>query len=556
MKPIKTNLKKILLILCSTVLVLQSCMKDKLDFENVSTRIEYNPKFSAPLIKGSFSIEDIIGEDPEDSVIIFRGQEVILVLNMDSVYTFGVSDIVDIPDQSPDAYSIPKDPVPIDIPIFTSQDYTIDQMEEYEITLQNNIRMDSLYLHSGYLDMNIASTFNIEGTLTINIPAITFDGQEFNEDVPLSTREYGEFDTIVSFPLAGAVLIPDYTYSNSSYVDIYFTITMSVEAGDTIKAGSYAEVSFNIVGLNDFITLFGYAGDYSFNQDTLMEIDLGILNGVSGELAITNPTIKINYNHSFGLPVGVNIDIKGYFEDGDSVILSPDTEIIDASTDYQNPDVEGAVVIDNTKVSNIDELLVFPPPQSIGYDLSVNANPDGDTTVNNFVSYDSELLIGLDIEIPLEFRANLQFRDTLKFDLNTDTTEEIDYIEYAKLFYVFRNEFPINIDASVVLYDSITDTNIDTLMLNENEDSYFLNAAPVNDQGETIITEVREFEGIVDIDEDLAYKLFNNANKLIIIGKFTSYDPENVSSVRILKSYKLGFKFGLDVKINYVQEPE
>ena len=334
MKPLKTNLRSALLILCSAILVFQSCMKDKLDFENVSNRIEYNPKFSAPLIKGSFSIEDIIGEDTEDSVIIFRGDDVILVLNMDSIYSFEVSSIVDIPDQSPDVYSVPEDPIPIDIPIFVSQDYTIDQQEEFEITLENNIRLDSLYLHSGYLDMNISSTFNIESILTINIPAFTIDGQEFSEDVPLSAGEYGQYDTTVSFPLAGAVLIPDNTYSNSSYVDIYFTITMSVEAGDTINAGSYAEIDFNITGLDDFITLFGYAGDYSFNQDTVMDIDLGVLNGVSGEFAITNPTIKINYNHSFGLPVGVDIDIKGYFEDGDSVILSPDTEIIDASTDW------------------------------------------------------------------------------------------------------------------------------------------------------------------------------------------------------------------------------
>jgi len=237
MKPSKTILKKTLLILFSILAVFQSCMKDKLDFENVSTRIEYNPKFNAPLVKGSFSIEDIIGDDAEDSIIIFRGEEVILVLNMDSVYSFDVSSIVDITDQSPDVYSIPEDPIPVDIPITTSQVYIIDQQEEYEITLQNNIRLDSLYLHSGYLEMNIASTFNIEGTLTVNIPAFTIDDQEFSEDIPLSTREAGEFDTIVSFPLAGAVMIPDNTYANSSYVDIYFTITMSVEDGDTIKAG-------------------------------------------------------------------------------------------------------------------------------------------------------------------------------------------------------------------------------------------------------------------------------------------------------------------------------
>jgi len=316
------------------------------------------------------------------------------------------------------------------------------------------------------------------------------------------------------------------------------------------------QVAFNITGLNDFITLFGYAGDYSFNQDTVMDIDLGILDGVSGVFAITNPMIKINYAHSFGLPVAIDIDIKGYFEDGDSVILSPDTEILDASSDYLMPDVEGSVVIDKTAVSNIDDLLVFPPPERIGYDLSVYANPDGDTTATNFVSYDSELLIGLDVEIPLEFRANLQFRDTLKFDLGVDTAEDIDYIEYARLFYIFRNEFPINIDADLILYDSITDTNIDTLQLNETGGSYFLNAAPVDAEGKTIIEEVREFEGLINIEEDMAYKLFNEANKLIIIGTFSSFDPDNVSSVKILKSYKLDFKFGLDAKINYSKGPD
>ena len=556
MKPFKSVLKITLLILFSTSVFFYSCMKDKLDFENVSTRIEYNPKLSAPLIKGSFSIEDIIGDETEDSVIVFRGEEVILVLGMDSIYSFDVSSIVNIPEQSPVYYYIPSQPITADIPINASQVYTIDQQEEYEITLENNIRMDSVYLSTGYLQMDISSTFSIEGTLRVNIPAIIIDNQEFSEDIPLSTRTFGEFDTIVSFSLADAVLVPDNSVANASYIDIYFTITIAVEAGDTIKAGSYTNIAFTIEGLDDFNALFGYAGDNSFNKDTIIDIDLGVLEGVSGVFAITNPVIKINYAHSFGLPVGVDIEIKGYFEDGDSVILSPDTEILNASSDYLMPEVDGAVIIDKTTVSNIDELLVFPPPERIGYDLTVYANPDGDTTVTNFVLYNSELLIGLDVEIPLEFRADLQFRDTLKFNLDIDTTEEIDYIEYARLFYIFRNEFPINIDADVILYDSISDTNIDTLQLNETGDDYFLNAAPVDAEGETIIEEVREYEGTIDLDEDMAYKLFNDANKLIIIGTFSSFDPDNVSSVKILKSYSLDFKFGIDARINYLKAPD
>ena len=223
------------------------------------------------------------------------------------------------------------------------------------------------------------------------------------------------------------------------------------------------------------------------------------------------------------------------------------------------PDVDGEFIIDKTTIPNIDDFLVFPPPDTIGFSFSVNANPDGDTTATNFVLYDSELLVGMEVEVPLEFRADLQFRDTVKFTLFSDSeeeNEEVDYIEYARLFYIFRNEFPINLDADLVLYDSITDTNLDTLPLNERTDTYFLNAAPVDSEGESILEEVRDIEGSINIDHDMAYTLFNDANKLILIGRFSSYDPENVASVKILRSYKIDFKFGLDAKIHYVSSPD
>jgi hypothetical protein len=543
-----------LLLLFTMLVLFGSCMKDKLDFEKVSNRVEYNPHFNVPLIKGSFSIEDLVSEDDdEDSVLVFRGDTVIFFLRMDSIFMLEVSDLINIPEQSPVIYYIPAVPIITDMP--AEEQDTIEQHEQYEILLENNVRIDSIFLLTGDLNIDVTSTFNIDGILRINIPSINVNNAEFDEYVPLSAKTNGEFHTNATFPLDNSVIIPESSITGRSYLDINFTIYIDAEAGDTIEAGSQAEIIFTIEGLEDFETVFGYAGEKVFARDTIIEIDLGTLEGVSGTFAITNPKINLNYAHTFGMPIGFNMKVKGFFEDGDSVILDRGMDTMNVSLDYLSPEASGVTVFDRSNTSNIDEFLVFPAPDEVGYDLSIVANPGKDTTISNFVLHSSEIIYNMEVEIPLEFRADLQFRDTLKFDLSEDTIEEIDYIEYARLYYNFRNEFPVNIDPYLVLYDSITDTKIDTILLNETGDNYFLNAAPVDSKGETIIEEVREYDGMIDLDEDIIYKLLNEANKLIIAGMFSSYDPDNVSSVKILKSYKLDFKFGLDTQIHYVDYP-
>ncbi len=556
MQLFKKILKPGLLLVFVMLIFFESCMKDKLDFEKVSNRVEYSPHFNVPLIKGSFSIEDLISEDDEDSVLVFRGDTVIFFLRMDSIFMLDVSDLINIPDQAPVIYHIPEDPITTDIPILSTQTYTIEQQEEYEILLENNVRLDSVILSSGNLNIDVTSTFNNDGQLRINIPSIYANNVQFDEYVPFSARTAGTFDTTVTFALENTLMVPENSITGHSYLDIYFTIYMDLEAGDTVKTGSRTDILFEIEGLSDFEVLFGYAGEKVFARDTVIEVDLGTLEGVTGTFAATNPKINLNYAHTFGMPIGFNMKVKGFFEDGDSVILDPGMDIMNASSDYLSPEASGVTVMNRSNTYNIDEFLVFPSPEQVGYDLSVVANPGKDTTTSNFVLYNSEIIYDMEVEIPLEFRADLQFRDTLKFDLSEDTVEEIDYIEYARLYYIFRNEFPINIDPYLVLYDSITDIKIDTIFLNETGENYFLNAAPVDSEGETIIEQVREYEGMISLDEDLVYKLLNEANKLIIVGMFSSYDPDNVRSVKILKSYKLDFRFGLDTKIHYINEPE
>ena len=112
----------------------------------------------------------------------------------------------------------------------------------------------------------------------------------------------------------------------------------------------------------------------------------------------------------------------------------------------------------------------------------------------------------------------------------------------------------------MILYDSITGTNLDTLQLNESGDEFFLNAAPVDQYGLTSLEDVREFRGEIILDQNEIDNFFNEANKIIVVASFSSYGAgigindvsSPVRSVKIMKDYSLDFRFNIDAEILYI----
>jgi hypothetical protein len=151
----------------------------------------------------------------------------------------------------------------------------------------------------------------------------------------------------------------------------------------------------------------------------------------------------------------------------------------------------------------------------------------------------------------LEFRADLAFRDTFKLDI--EDTEEAQYIEYANLHYRFKNEFPLDMGVKLVLLDSVSNTVIDTIILNNNGNQLLLNAATVDVNGFTVRDQVIEIPGVMKLSRDEIDNFFNVANKVIVIGELKAENPLDTvyGSVNILSTYKLDFKFNIETKIRY-----
>ena len=530
------------------LLLTQSCVKDEVDFDKLSHQIEYNPDLYAPLVKGSMTFRDFYKNDSEDTVVFFDGDSIYLLFKLDSILNLNVPDFVDIPDQETQNYHMET---PIDVIYPFDDTYILEQVEDLDLTFESAVKLDSVFTNTGVLRLEITSTYSSEGRFELTSPNLKLHGQPIDTSFQFS-RASGDYHMIHDISLQDAALIIDNSNPDTSKFNVTLRVVVEVTGPDTIEAGSFADINISVIGLDDFEAIFGDIGDTTFTADTILDTDLGdIIQGLSGIFAITNPKISMNYKNSFGLPIGFDVRIKGIFDEGDSVVLLPGMQVLEASPDYRNPEVNGVITFGRSNIPNIDQFLVFPPPVQIGTNATVKANPPGYASGSNYVLGDSRLDVDMRIEVPLEFRADLELRDTVKIDLGDDELTDSKYIEFARLHYKIRNEFPINIDGYVILYDSINNISYDTIQFNDLTDHLFIEAAPVDADGITMMGQVVEIPGVIDLSRSEIDHLFNEANKLIIVGKLSSYNPSTVSSVAILDYYKLNFRFNLETKVYY-----
>jgi len=133
---------------------------------------------------------------------------------------------------------------------------------------------------------------------------------------------------------------------------------------------------------------------------------------------------------------------------------------------YNSPDA--STISFNKDNTDIVELIEMRPGE-INYSGGATVNPLGKQGWDNFVTGESSVVAGLEIEIPLEFRAdNLALQDTIENPLKTEDSDEeedfsIDDIEFASLHLFVNNGFPLEIGFNIQLYDSVADQVLATL---------------------------------------------------------------------------------------------
>jgi hypothetical protein len=170
----------------------------------------------------------------------------------------------------------------------------------------------------------------------------------------------------------------------------------------------------------------------------------------------------------------------------------------------------------------------------------------GNMDFNDLLNVDPDTLEIFHLLDTLNVYYNLEYdhQDTIKLgkiDKNIS-------VQFAKLYYWFKNQFPIGLDTRIYMLDTIHSVIIDSILFNSNPGEVFLQPAPVDTNGIVIQDSVKQISGIIDIDSSQADNLIQRTNKIILSSRVYA---NTLSIVKVEKNSTLYFKFSLDVQGRY-----
>lgn len=530
------------LLIALMLLVAFACRRDELDFDKIANRVQNERNFSGPLVLGNLSLREIV-EENEDSTIVINGDTVSLVIRQDSVLNFVVSDFANFPEQDSSLYiSISGNDIPVGgQSIIDTTALEIDTI--HAIVLENSMRIDSAYLQTGQLSISSENTFNHDLDLIISSSSLIDESGN-----PLSHTIYNIRSGESRHEL---VNIDNYTVkTESGGIHINFHPIIYVNpAYSIISSSNSLNIYFGVRDLNDFDAVFGFLGYHTESYDTsIVDLLPEMLDGLEGTFSATNPKINFIYDQSFGLGAEFDLLMEAHYNDKAPVTIDPPVGVIGYSADYQNPEYHGKISWNRNTIPNIDELVSFPFPDSLRLNGAIETNKNEDSlTHTNYALWESSLNLGLEIEIPLEFSADLSYTDTIPFEGIGEDNSMIE-VEKADLVYWFLNYFPLGFDAVLVLHDSISGQDLGTINLSSDPTKMFLEPAPVDSQGNVINDQVTRHDGRISLDKSTAELLLNETTHLIVQANLITTDA---SSARIGVDAELEFQFSLDAQLTY-----
>ncbi len=271
-----------------------------------------------------------------------------------------------------------------------------------------------------------------------------------------------------------------------------------------------------------------------------------ILSNISGDFLISNPSIKLTYSNSFAVPLKLKLNAVGTREGKPPVSLDLDTLTLSVPDVPSQYDITDFFIIDKTN-SNLQNLVSLPP-----VDLIVSGAAVLTPSADIFISGNSRLIGSLDVEVPLEFRSNnLQFKDTLdnfldnSGDNNNDDILNPENFDLLRVDLIAKNGFPLGVSIKMILYDSVTQTDISTITADK-----ILEPAAVEIDGKA--------SGYTETTTHLEFtKQFfssiKDADKIIF--QFTLNTTDNgTKDVKIYSDYKINFSAAVvvkpDIKLN------
>jgi len=549
MEQLKKPYYNIFLVTVILLFVLIACQKNY-NLDKVSDEIEWSPKFAAPGVQASLSMDELLDQYDTEGYTFVDDEFLIHFRYTDTLISKTAGDLVTIKPQTFLQIYIDSEISPGFSGSIPGDTLTFVKVKSFEFAIENGGKLDSIYLKQGDLNLSVTSQFHHFGILTITSDYIRDgSGSLFREVIQISSDD-GSFTANIPIDIAGYEILFDNSDPDTTYLPLNFELKL-IDSGAPITGGDTCEITMEFVNL-DFTAAFGYIGDYEFLSDS-GEIELEFFEEFpEGEIRFEDPQFVFNIRNSIGVPVqGELFNLSASSSEPAQMVditFEPGYNpfIIEAPNISEIGQTELTVFTISGENSNIQDAIEIRP-DLVTYVIKARSAPIATSERVHFALDTSRIEVDYEVIVPLWGSASgLSFEeDSMEFDFEEDIGDDVDIIDKVTFRAEVDNWLPLDIDLQVYFMDNLY-TELDSLF---EIPERILGSDPANLDGdgkimspENIVTE------IIFENDDLEKIKPTKYIKLVV--HLASTDLGQVP-VKIYSFYTVDFKLGGKVDLTF-----
>jgi len=548
----KATYRSLIQILLVILILFQfnSCLDPNWDLERVSDEFVITPGVAAPLLYGSLSVDELLTELDNSGFIEVDEDSLLYISFREDLFSFPASDVIDIPDQSFLEFFIETDVAisPEWLAANVGDTVTFEKNKDGVFVFENNERIDSIQVKTMDLVIDVVSTFEHTGILTITSDGVLIDGEPFQDVVQISDAS-GNFTYRKTIPVDGHTVILDNSNPDTTVLPLHFQLDL-INSGNPVLPSQSCDITMSFVD-PEFYSVFGYIGDYDLLvAEDSFEFDVLESDTINGNISFADPQLNLEISNSYGVPVDIDLsNVRAFSKStGEYTDLIFNPGVIPFSIRAPGIDNIGdtanSVLRINKDLCNIVEVMESTPSE-FSYRVSTITNPDGPEETVNFVTDSSKLDVGLEVVIPIWLRADgFSIETTEPFDFEDQIGGEADLVDYLRLTLDAANGLPADVIMQVYFKDGSYNI-LDSMFVSD----AFLISANVDDNDEVI--SANEQSKSVEFTGEKIEKIENTKYLTIRAGANTARASEG-KYVKFFSYYDVEFKLKMkaDLTIN------
>ncbi len=446
----KISLLRWIIIFSGLFILMQGCIKEEFSSSELDASLDLESGLAIPIGFSHLSLEDYLSDSLPMKELIIDADGFMRIFYSSTVDSGIFGDLLTVEDVSAGNEIINKTGSSILLTLPGSSLIISDSVEIPVTSTQSDARIDSIRLLEGLADLNVTSQ-NLSGSITFSIPGLKNGGVPFSVSRNLANPDF-------SIDLSEYTLIPGHDASGGNNLKILITIYVQNPSGPIDPGSPVISLQTGLTGLN-YSTIYGNFTGYSIDLQSESIATPFFRNLSGGSIVFTHPEIRLYFENSAGVPLGIwfrgiNAIREGvvYSLTGPGVPTESEHRIIAYPTLIQEGNVVTDIIILNDGNTNLPGLIASNP-DSVIIEASSEVEDMG-PAFTGFIRSDSHYKLSAEVELPLWGKADIIIlADTLDFDYLSSAIPAPEEIERLIVRTSITNSFPVEAVPQIYLLD-------------------------------------------------------------------------------------------------------